>query len=55
MEWTAPKNNGGADVTEYQVFYNLVDETALFELTQTADTKYVITGLTAGETYEIKV
>ena len=52
LSWTAPTDDGGADITEYQVSS---DDGATWSDTDSTDTEYTITGLIANTEYTFRV
>jgi len=51
LTWTAPTNNGSADITQYLVFYGTVTPTTLFGATGAGILTMNVTGLNPGSTY----
>ena len=55
LSWTAPAHTGGRTINSYVIEINPVGESATTIRTPTAAATYTVTGLTAGQEYEILI
>jgi DNA-binding beta-propeller fold protein YncE len=57
LSWSAPTDNGGTEITDYQIQYKLTSESdwTVFADETSPDTGGIVTGLTNGTSYDFRV